>query len=103
MNDLTELKKVKEIVRRELIKSEKARDSDDYLYACVVFACKPWALNISVEQFLTRRAEFGIPGFETVRRTRQKVQAEHPELKGERVEERKEAEKDFYKFAKEDK
>jgi hypothetical protein len=41
----------------------------------------------------------GIPPFETVRRARQKAQAENPELKGTKVEARREAEEKYLEFA----
>ena len=76
----------------------ETRDSDDALYLELIreFAAE----HLTVAEFFKKRAALGIPPFETVRRSRQKVQAEHPELKGHRVLEREEARKEFYDFFK---
>ncbi len=38
--------------------------------------------SMTVPVFLMKMKEYGLPGFETVRRSRQKVQADNPELEG---------------------
>ena len=82
---MDELKSVTQLVKRILETDEKARNSDDYLY-CMVAVC--YGLNygidiskISMIRFFTMRNEWDIPGFETVRRSRQKIQQHFPELR----------------------
>ncbi len=82
-----------------LLLSEKpeTRDSDDTLYC--EFAYKLGLNNETFGTVFTNRKELGLPPYETVRRARQKVQAEHPELKGNRVKERQAAEEVFREYA----
>ena len=72
------------LVKSILEEDEKARNSDSYLYLQVLYRVgKVKGIDVnamSVPQFLTHRNQLGFPCFETVRRTRQKIQAEHPEL-----------------------
>lgn len=63
-----------------------SRNSDCYLYLQVI---EHEALvkgididNMTVEHFLLNRNNYGFAAFETVRRTRQKVQQEFPHLAG---------------------
>lgn len=94
MNDIY---KVKDIVETLLETKPMTRDDDDLLYLEIIR--NAGVSGVSVDHFLQNRRAMEIPPFESVRRARQKVQAEHPELKGTRVEERKEAEEVFYDFA----
>lgn len=81
MNDL---KSVNAIVERILVEDERTRNSDSFLYLRVLSVIgekKGLDINgMSVPYFLLNLRELGIPGFETVRRARQKLQAKHPEL-----------------------
>lgn len=84
MGKRKELITTKDLVRVILEKHEKARSSDNYLY-CKVLEFLGYRknfnfLNMAVYDFLMDSAEWGVPGFETVRRARQKLQAEFPEL-----------------------
>ena len=78
------LKNVTKLVKSILEEDAKARNSDDYLYYKVIskYSCALGddVFRISVAEFMIRRSELGFPGFETVKRTRQKVQQHHPEL-----------------------
>ena len=81
---MTELRTTTEIVKGILEDNEKARNSDSLLYLEVLrnHAAKQ-GINLgclSVPFFLTAYEKLGFPGFETVRRTRQKVQATFPHL-----------------------
>ena len=81
MNDLnTTTKLVKAILEQD----EMARNSDSFLYLKVlehISNQEGFAINhMTVPYFLENMKEYGFPGFETVRRTRQKVQQHHPEL-----------------------
>lgn len=98
-------KSVTELVKRILEVDEKARNSDDYLY-CMVAVC--YGLNcgidiskVSMIRFFGMRNEWDIPGFETVRRSRQKIQQHYPELRAKKEVEnnRQMREKQFEKYA----
>lgn len=74
------------LVKMILETNPQARNSDSLLYLKVLEHCalqKGIDLEyLSVSAFLTSMNIFGFPCFETVRRARQKIQSEHPELKG---------------------
>lgn len=92
-----EIKDVHRTVELMLTENEALRDSDDLLYVAMAER-----LGLSNETFGTifhNRTELGLPPYETVRRARQKVQAENPELRGKRVKARAEAEKVFREYA----
>lgn len=84
MNKSAELKTTTEIVHEVLRTDEKARNSDNYLYYIVCgIVGKQKGIDInsmSMPTFFLKLKEYGFPGFETVRRSRQKLQAEFPEL-----------------------
>jgi hypothetical protein len=78
------LKTTSDLVK-EILKSDKqARNSDSYLYFKVInHIAEQRGINLhglSVPMFLLNGADMGFVGFETVRRTRQKLQQHHPEL-----------------------
>jgi len=85
MNKATELKTTANIVKNILEKNEDARNNDNVLYVrvCAVVG-KEHGIDInsmSMPTFLLKLKEHGFPAFETVRRTRQKLQAENEELR----------------------
>ena len=94
-----------QLVKTILEKDEKARNSDNYLYYCILSKLaneKGIDINtISIPEFLLDMSDLGFPPFETVRRTRQKAQEKHPELcASESVQiARAELEQDFRAFA----
>lgn len=81
MNDL---KNTTALVKAILEKDKQCRNSDSLLYLRVVTTVanqKGIDIDgISVPRFLLTLHGAGFPGFETVRRTRQKLQQHHPEL-----------------------
>ena len=81
MNDL---KTTTKLVRTILEENPQTRNSDSFLYFKVLqYRANRTGVDlrdISVASFLLGMDAFGFPGFETVRRTRQKLQATHPEL-----------------------
>ena len=81
MNDL---KTTTKLVKAILEEDKQARNSDSFLYLKVIEHISEqegFAINyMTVPYFLENMKEYGFPGFETVRRTRQKVQQHHPEL-----------------------
>ena len=85
MNKATELKTTTDIVKDILERNEDARNSDNVLYVkvCAVIG-REHGIDInsmSMPTFLLNLKEHGFPAFETVRRTRQKLQAENEELR----------------------
>lgn len=99
------LKNTKALVTEILEKDVQARNSDSFLYFKVLHAIGE-KINVDVDAlpvtaFLLLMDEFGFPPFESVRRSRQKVQAECPWLAAcDRVKEfRAENEQDFREFA----
>ena len=102
MNDLQTVSK---LVKGILEENKQARNSDSHLYLKVLEQkAKESGIDLkgmTVPFFLESYDVLGFPGFETVRRTRQKVQATYPELaSAERVAAmRMENEKVFKAFA----
>ena len=96
-----ELKTVKKMVEKLLKENLILRGDDDLLFCEICRQIKPETQSMSVCEFFLMRKKMGLPSFESVRRSRQKVQEEHPELKPcERVQEsRKRQEEKFYNFA----
>lgn len=84
MKKRKELLTTKELVRAILEKHEKARSSDNFLYLKVLefvsYEKNFNFLQVPVADFLMGAADWGVPGFETVRRARQKLQASCPWL-----------------------
>ena len=74
------------LVKEALNVNPRTRNSDSYLYY-VICKAKLEARGVAISSLsfkdgLLKRKEYDIPAFETVRRTRQKIQAENPELAG---------------------
>ena len=84
MNISREIKNTSSLVLEILKQSPKARNSDNYLYYAVIATIgKRNGIDIekmSLPHYLLHLKEYGFPAFETVRRTRQKIQASFPEL-----------------------
>lgn len=78
------LKTITNIVRVFLETVPKTRNSDSYLYLKVieyVSKVEGFALShMTVSCFLEHMDEYGFPPFESVRRTRQRLQQIYPEL-----------------------
>ena len=80
------LRNTTKLVKEALLNSIRARNSDNYLYYLI---CKGKLQgqgldidSVSLKDGLLNRQEYGLPNFETVRRTRQKIQEHCPELSG---------------------
>lgn len=73
------------LVKTLLAIDPQTRNSDSYLYLKVIeHVAIQKELDLSkfpVPYFLTHMKEYGFPPFESVRRARQKLQSEYPELK----------------------
>jgi hypothetical protein len=76
------LRNTKALVKSILIKDERARNSDNYLYLQVLKTIADMKgtdfEHIPVTEFLLNMDNYGVPPFESVRRSRQKVQEECP-------------------------
>lgn len=107
MSKTTELRNTTALVKAILEQDQKARNSDSFLYFQVLKKLgkeRDFDLDyVSVTTFLLNMAEWGFPPFESVRRARQKLQAEFPELSAnEKVAaHRAENEEAFREFARE--
>lgn len=81
---MNELQTTTKLVKAILEEDKQARNSDSFLYLKVIETIADQKginlYGISIPVFLVSMKENGFPGFETVRRTRQKVQQHHPEL-----------------------
>ncbi len=101
MNKATEIKTTQDIVKDVLESDIASRNSDDYLIYAVCKRINPMCLGMSFETVIKHRKELGLPVFETIRRTGQKVRASHPEFAGNsEVEAQREAnEKVFKEYA----
>jgi hypothetical protein len=102
---MKELKNTTKLCKQILTELPDSRNSDNILY---YYVCKVNLEKIgididrvSLESALLHRNTYGLPNFETVRRTRQKIQAEFPELSGSNAVEirRMEREEIFREFA----
>lgn len=83
---MNELRNTTALVKEALKSNPRARNSDNYLYYLI---CKAklagWGVDITALSFadgLLKRSEYNLPAFETVRRSRQKIQQHNPELAG---------------------
>lgn len=83
---MDDLKTTAGLVKDILEKEPKARNSDNYLYLRVLqIIGKRNGIdidNMSVIRFFLELKKLGFPAFESVRRTRQKLQHDIPELVG---------------------
>lgn len=83
---MNELKTTQDLVMEILQASEKARNSDNYLlYAVYTKIAERRGIDfskLSAPIFLLHIKDYGFPSPETIRRTRQKIQAAYPELAG---------------------
>lgn len=108
MNEIINLRTTKALVKTILEEDQEARNSDNYLYLKVLeYIATQSGYNLHsfrVPFFLQHMAEYGFPPFESVRRARQKAQAEFPKLAASKevVEQRADNEKIYKNFAREE-
>lgn len=99
------LKTITDLVRALLEEDVRCRNSDSFLYLRVLFAYADRhgeSLDgMTVADFLLNHHGSDYPIFETVRRTRQKLQQHHPELEASEAVQgfRAEKEADFFAYA----
>jgi hypothetical protein len=77
----TKLYETKALVKQVLEENEKARNSDNELYIQICLILNPLAFSVPFAEVISNLDEYGLPPFETVRRARQKLQAEIPDLR----------------------
>lgn len=73
-------KSIEDIVRGILITEPHTRDDDERLYFRVCQLANPGALNMPMSYVLMKRAELGLPKYNTVCRIRRMVQVKDPKL-----------------------
>ena len=97
------LKTVEGKVKAVLQKNEDARNDDMVLYLALCNLYLKNAGTMPLAEIMTRHKELGLPSFESVGRTRRKLQAEHPELLGSvRIQKlRAKQEQNYRRYAKE--
>lgn len=105
MELMKSLHTTQDLVEEILEQNETARSSDNYLMYLVF---KTIGLqkgvnidNISMPTFLLNMQQYGMPSFETVRRTRQKIQQRRDDLRpaGKVAEHRADNEDIYYRYA----
>ena len=79
---MKKLKTIEKKVKAVLTAHEEARDDDMKLYLYVCSNCQPKVGTMPFERVMKEYRLLGIPPFESIRRTRQKLQADCPELAG---------------------
>lgn len=72
---------VQEIVKQILEENPQARCSDVSLYLAFCQKVNPDACRMEFSTVFQHRRELGLPNFDTVGRTRRKLQADHKELR----------------------
>ena len=72
-----------------------ARDDDFRLYGWVCKALNPEVMDLKFKQVLWQRAQLDLPSYETIRRTRQKLQHDNPELRGKLYAKRQEKQSEY--------
>lgn len=77
---VNELKRTSEIVLRLLREDILTRKDDNYLIKRVHNIIIPGASEMTLNQVLGMITQKQLPGFECIRRTRQKMQEKYPEL-----------------------
>lgn len=98
MDTATELKNTSDIVKVILQKYPDTRNSDDLLYLKVCEYVNGTHISLPFWKVIKDRKDFGYPPFESVRRSRQKLQATYPELASNKVvEAQREQNENIYK------
>lgn len=67
-------------VKAILESDSRARNSDDYLYALVCRKLSPDCVNAPFCRVISDRTRWNLPSYESVGRTRRKLQEKYPEL-----------------------
>lgn len=89
------MKDYKTIVETILKNHPDARDSDFRLYGWICANFKPEVMDLPFKQVLWKHKELDLPSFDTIQRTRQKLQHDKPELRGEAYNKRMEKQSEY--------
>ena len=102
-SEMRYLKTIERKVRTILAKNEDTRNDDMVLYLVLCNACLKDAGALPLAEIMTQYKYLGLPSFESVSRTRRKLQARYPELAGSRPVRKKRSagEHDYRRYAKE--
>ena len=102
-SEMRYLKTIERKVRTILAKNEDARNDDMVLYLVLCNACLKDAGALPLAEIMTQYKYLGLPSFESVSRTRRKLQARYPELAGSSPVRKKRSagEHDYRRYAKE--
>lgn len=95
------LKSIKKLVAETLKANEVTRGNDDILYLEIIKTVMGEDYRLmTIGDFFQNRKLIGVPNFESVRRCRQKVQAENPSVRPNReiAEGRRKSEEEYYDF-----
>lgn len=84
-----------EIVKDVLTNKPVSRDDDFKLIGYVYKAINPDVLDKPFRTVMWYHGELDLPSFETIRRTRQKLQHDHKELRGELYQKRMENQSEY--------
>ena len=95
------LKTMQNKVEWVLTNYPQARDNDNLLINIIY--TRFYGVNVSCRSFKDVTLYTKLPAYETIRRCRQKAQADHEELRGKRDKERLERQKEYIEFATETK
>lgn len=88
MDKAKELKTTSELVKSILETVPETRNSDNFLYYMICYEIHQKTLGLPFGYVLLSMKDFNLPNFETVRRSRQKIQQQFPELAGDKVKEK---------------
>lgn len=94
------MKDLSQVVEKALREHPDSRDSDFRMIGWVLAMTRPEVMNLPLKRVLWQYKELDLPSFETIRRTRQKLQHDKPELRGKSYEKRMEKQNEYIrKFA----
>lgn len=82
------MKDYQEIVEKILKEHPVTRDDDNKLFVWVCSELKPDVMGKPFGKVMFYAHDLGLPSFETIRRTRQKLQHDKPKLRGKNYEKR---------------
>lgn len=82
MSKAKELNTTVNLVKSILEECPEARNNDDVLYLLVCRRTNDICVNLPFWKVLLNRKAYNLPAFESVRRSRQRLQAAYPELAG---------------------
>ena len=85
----------KKLVTYVLQKYPETRDDDFRLYGWCCKIMKPDVMKLTFAEVMWRHKELELLSFDTIQRTRQKLQHDHPELRGKAYKARMEKQKEY--------